>query len=306
MRLHHYLSAVAVSITLVQAAQSGCRFRNGTLLPDTGDWPKYQPCPGDDGLGTVCCATYGLLPAWSNGLTQDGCLPNGLCQNRRTTSNNERETTYWIDFCTEYGQNNATGKCLDVCQRTDETKTNQITPCDGTANSTRWCCGQSNACCASNVDVVTLDQVLGQVSSSTSIQSSTATSSSSPTSSSTSAPPTPTASGKANASGIANPGQGNGDSSSSGLGGGAIAGIAIGVIAGVALTAAALFFARRASQKKRAATVVSGGSSVAELPYNQVPQEIGATTKYAYVAEVPGAPPSELYGGDVHAQARTS
>lgn len=74
----------------------------------------------------------------------------------------------------------------------------------------------------------------------------------------------------------------------------------IGAIAGIALIAAALFFARRASQKKRAANMDNMGNMtsqpVAELPYSSGPQELPPTVKYAHVAEVPGSPPSELHG----------
>lgn len=77
----------------------------------------------------------------------------------------------------------------------------------------------------------------------------------------------------------------------------------IGAIAGIALIAAALFFARRASQKKRAANMGNmdnmgnmTSQPVAELPYSSAAHELPPTVKYAHVAEVSGAQPSELHG----------
>ena len=96
MRLHRLLS-ITTFINLV-AAQGKCRFGNGTLLPDVPEWNIYQPCPGADGPTTICCAIGRTNPPWGNislGFTQDECLPNGLCQNRLTTSEGERLTT-WV------------------------------------------------------------------------------------------------------------------------------------------------------------------------------------------------------------------
>ncbi|KAJ8115058.1 hypothetical protein OPT61_g3204 [Boeremia exigua] len=168
--------------------------------------------------------------------------------------------------------------------------TARITPCDGTATSSRWCCGDTRGCCDSNSGVVLLEQVLGQVSSSVISSSSSRTLSSAPTPTSSqvaiSGPPTETSSAS---------------SDSSGLGGGAIAGIVVGAIAGLALVVAgALFFARRASRKRK---LVEEAPAVAEVPYSPVSlQEMGPTVKYAHVQEMPGAPPGELQG-DVPAQA---
>lgn len=95
MRLSRYIS-LAASIALVRA-QGSCRFGNGTLLPDEPAWNIYQPCPNDDGPGTICCALNRSQPPWGNfslGPTRDDCLPNGLCQNRITTSEGERVTTF--------------------------------------------------------------------------------------------------------------------------------------------------------------------------------------------------------------------
>lgn len=128
---------------------------------------------------------------------------------------------------------------------------------------------------------------MGQVSSSVISSSSPATSSTStPTSLQASASATPTQTNRV-------------DSGSTGLGGGAIAGIVIGAVAGLALLAAVLFFARRASRKKK---VENPATPVAEVPYNPAMQELPPTVKYAHVQEMPGPPPGELQG-DVPAHA---
>ena len=70
----------------------------------------------------------------------------------------------------------------------------------------------------------------------------------------------------------------------------------------MALVAAALFFARRASHKKKAGYGPPPGAEHAqpvEAPaYSPGPgrQEMSSTVKYAHVAEMPGPPPIELQG----------
>lgn len=108
-----------------------------------------------------------------------------------------------------------------------------MTPCDDTANSTRWCCGTNKDCCAGDIGVETLAQTfLGAIATSTSVlslpASSTASIATSPTSLSFSS------------TGLANQSQ-----QSTTLSGGAIAGIVIGVVAGLALIGAAWFLIAR-------------------------------------------------------------
>lgn len=59
----------------------------------------------------------------------------------------------------------------------------RITPCTGKGDSDRWCCGDSNSCCKSNIGVISLAQVLGAGVSSSSSSSSSLSSVGSPTSS---------------------------------------------------------------------------------------------------------------------------
>lgn len=211
---------------------------------------------------------------------------------------NVSNTRQFVDYCTENGQKDEATKCANVCSTGNQELTAKITPCDGTKNSTKWCCGASTDCCSgdSTTKPVQLAQILGAVSSSviSSSASTTATASQS------------SASGSASAA----PAAGNTDGSGSkGLGGGAIAGIVIGALAGVALIAAALFFARRASHKKKAgyeAPPIAEPPLPAEAPANAFGserQEMSSTVKYAHVAEMAGPPPSELHGDSpVHVQ----
>lgn len=97
-----------------------------------------------------------------------------------------------------------------------------MTPCDGTDNSTTWCCGATADCCGTDFGGVKLAPTfLGTLASTTSVSTSTTSFSTSKTT-----PPI--------------------DSDTSpALPGGAIAGIVIGALAGVALIGATLFFVVR-------------------------------------------------------------
>lgn len=95
---------------------SECYFPNGTLFTD----PAYQPCPGFDGIASMCCAINRTNPfggADTNGWTANKCLPNGLCLDGFTTIDQHGETTlvqqYWRDLCTS--QNWDDGGCLKAC-----------------------------------------------------------------------------------------------------------------------------------------------------------------------------------------------
>lgn len=163
--------------------------------------------------------------------------------------------------------------------------TAKITPCDGTATSSRWCCGETRGCCDSNSGVVLLEQVLGQVSSSVISSSSSATS-----------PPRASTSVDTSASALP-PATSSADSGSKGLSGGAIAGIVIGAIGGLALFLLGFFLAMRRRSRKNSETTY-GDPTVAEVPYSPAAevQELGHSVKYAHVQEMPEAPPGELQG----------
>ncbi|KAJ4332769.1 hypothetical protein N0V87_008127 [Didymella glomerata] len=296
MYIHRFLS-IAPFIALA-AAQGKCRFPNGTLLPDDPAWNIYQPCLAENGPVTTCCALARSNPPYGNislEYTQDECLPNGVCMNRITSNEGERLTTWFIDYCTEGGQEDEATKCANVCSTGNQELTAKITPCDGTKNSTKWCCGGSTDCCSgdSNIKPVELAQILGAVS------SSVVSGITSATSSATSIGSQASASGAASSAPTAANTQSSGPQ---GLRGGAIAGIVVGALVGLALVAAALFFARRASQKKKARYGPPPGTEhpqPVEAPaYSPGPerQEMSSTVKYAHVAEMPGPPPIELQG----------
>ena len=125
-----------------------------------------------------------------------------------------------------------------------------MTPCDGTANSTRWCCGDNKDCCAGDIGVETLAQIfLGDLADATTSTLSTTVSASSLTavvSSSTSSTSGTSTSGTSTSStstsGTSAP---QTEKTSTSLSGGAIAGIVVGSIAGIALIGAAWFLLAR-------------------------------------------------------------
>ncbi|KAF3038049.1 hypothetical protein E8E11_002169 [Didymella keratinophila] len=287
------------------SGQSTCYFANGTALPKTPDYLEYQACSGSN----ICCGLNRSNPANgdpADGNTMDECLPNGLCQNRRTEAGIGK-VAYWVDFCTN-SDVSADG-CLDVCQQTKNLFGNTpMVPCDGTATSERWCCGDSNNCCTSNVGVVRLAQVLGgtlsSIVSSSAGSSTTVTSSArlnaattgSPMPASANASSTPTSTDAASASSLLSSSSSSSSNSDSKLSGGAITGIVIGALAGIALLGAAIFFARRAAMwKKKASAAPEAGEASA---YTQHSNGYGRTAghdpsmndKYAHAHQ------GEMYG----------
>lgn len=303
-------------------AQARCYFANGTVLPNNADYNEYQPCSG---VGSICCGTNRDNPAGgnsSNGFTADECLPNGLCQNRITADGVERTSyvsknlvpgniltsiRWWVDFCSDSDINS--GNCLNVCDQVRNSFGNTpLTPCNGRADSERWCCGDSNACCTSNVGVVRLAQVFGGVLSSSIVSSATrttslASSTGALTSATASTSGTGSPSSSPSSSSSTTPNQGGGDS---GLSSGAIAGIVIGAVAGLALLAAAIFFWRRSAKYKKQALVPQYAEAPEGYPGGYRDQEHAGVPVEKYgkqqagspPIELPPAPPSELPSGD--------
>ena len=144
-----------------------------------------------------------------------------------------------------------------------------MTPCSGKADSEKWCCGDTNACCESGVGVVKIAQVFGrevEVLSSVASAASRSRSSSSMVAAST----------PSSLSGI----QGK-KSEQEGLGGGVIAGSVIGALAGLAVLAAVVLFGLRRRKNRR---LGFAEGSMAPPQYGQ-----------NYAAPPPGPPPPNGY-----------
>ncbi len=151
-----------------------------------------------------------------------------------------------------------------------------MTPCDGTANSTRWCCGDNVECCAGDIGVETLAQTftgmlptatLTPILSTTALTSSLITTTS-PSGSDTAAPAD--------------------SKNSSTISAGAIAGIVIGAVVAMALMVAVWFFFAylRRPAVYAPPTYVEEGHS-ATPPKASYPHEADASG--SQVSEVPAA-----------------
>lgn len=156
-----------------------------------------------------------------------------------------------------------------------------MTPCDGTANSTKWCCGDNTECCTGEIGVETLAQTfLGMLTTSAS-QSPAATASSSPLSDTETGRPASL-------------------ENSAKLSGGAIAGIVVGTLAGVALLGATLFVVLR----RRRSAKPSAPIYIEKVPTSEVPKAFyahEADGDRPQVSEVPAATIDEIDGrGRVH------
>ena len=151
-----------------------------------------------------------------------------------------------------------------------------MTPCDDTANSTKWCCGTKKDCCAGDIGIETLAQTfLGMFAPSTSILSS-----------STSVSASASASGSSSSSTTARASSGG----SSSISGGAITGVVIGALAGVALIGAAWFFTVRRRRPAGPPPPV----------YVEESQASGLSkTYYAYEADGAGPQVSEVSAANV-------
>jgi len=152
-----------------------------------------------------------------------------------------------------------------------------MTPCDDTANSTKWCCGMNKDCCAGDIGVETLVQTfLGAIATSTSALSLSGPSTASGSTLSTD--PSPSSTGPANQL-----------QSSSSLSGGAIAGIVIGAVAALALIGAAWFFIahRRRSAGPSPPAYAEEGHHTVAAPKTQYAYEADGTSQQ--VSEVSAA-----------------
>jgi hypothetical protein len=94
----------------VQFVLSNCYHPNGR-----SHLGSYLPCPD---IPSICCALNHTIPA--SGETSNGerpraeCLPNRVCQERRTDGGVETQE-YYRSLCTQPNLVNAGAKCLDIC-----------------------------------------------------------------------------------------------------------------------------------------------------------------------------------------------
>ncbi|KAL6705606.1 hypothetical protein ACN47E_006553 [Coniothyrium glycines] len=117
--------------------------------PD-GSLDDSWPCSSDPSnpLADVCCLTGREVPSGGNATltpTRDECLPNGLCLNRGF--DNARPEG-WNHFYRVGCANKDWSGCLDVCLIGATNNPSQLTPCDNTSTSERWCCGDTTECCS--------------------------------------------------------------------------------------------------------------------------------------------------------------
>ncbi|KAF2119766.1 hypothetical protein BDV96DRAFT_353030 [Lophiotrema nucula] len=161
---------------------------NGTLSDDQGSAPCSTD-PTNPLRNTYCHTNWDNPPGGDliHGSTADECMPNGLCQNRGVSTKSGEEQPPWTRYYRVYCGTATWEGCLEVCSTgpyADHVV--QVTPCDGTSTSEKWCCENSTACCNTDTAIV-IPQVLGRanlsasVSSSASAPLSPATATSSPT-----------------------------------------------------------------------------------------------------------------------------
>ncbi|KAF2741836.1 hypothetical protein M011DRAFT_462947 [Sporormia fimetaria CBS 119925] len=238
------------------ASQSQCLTPDGHININ----PDFVPCPNS----SVCCAlNRPNVPGGDvkDGGTRDECLPSGLCENRGVR-NGVAVQTWWRNFCVEGAQWNN----ID-CPASDPGNI-QMTPCDGTRDSEKWCCGETTDCCTEDggVRAIVLAPTLGQPlpareTSTASILPSVAVSSTSSAliSSSTSGTATPTTDAFPTSGDSDTPTASPNPTSSStapenSLSTGAKAGIGAGAGVGAIILIALGFFIAKALSWKRAAT----------------------------------------------------
>ncbi|OJJ07740.1 hypothetical protein ASPVEDRAFT_88981 [Aspergillus versicolor CBS 583.65] len=163
---------------LLTTAKAKCYYPNG----DSENGLEHQPCISVEGQESFCCSLNRTNPpggSLDDGYTVDFCMKNGLCKNVADGDT----VTYFRSMCStpEWPEAN----CLDPCRGSDTGATPPMTPCDGTENSTVWCCGDKADCCGTT-SAVTIAPVLAAVASASSPSTSaTATPSDTPSTPST-------------------------------------------------------------------------------------------------------------------------
>ncbi|KAL4902048.1 hypothetical protein BDW74DRAFT_181206 [Aspergillus multicolor] len=148
----------ATTLITTALGSSHCYFSKGVSTSDSAT-VACSSTSGESGNG-MCCALNRDNPyggAWSDGLTADACIDNGLCKNVVTTYSTELDEKVTVKAESDYARSTA-----------------QITPCDGADISTKWCCGTNTTCCgtSSAVTIVSILPALASASSTPSPSSS--------------------------------------------------------------------------------------------------------------------------------------
>lgn len=221
----------------------------------------------------MCCATNRTNPSGgpeTNGWTADTCLPNGLCENKiYDTQTSTMIVTFWRDQCTS--PHWAEGSCLNVCTGSDgDNHTSAVTPCDGTANSTEWCCGSNVTSCCGTSSAIKIAQLLGASTST----SSTAT--------------VPSSTFTATATSNVAPSNHTSVPTTSVLSTGDKTGIGVGVAVGaLALLAIATFYVKRRGKKGSKPTPAEDDAYQTGYAYSQLSQNTSEPGKNAVAYEKP-------------------
>lgn len=173
----------------------------------------------------------------------------------------------------------------------------EVMSCDGTATSERWCCGTSTDCCSTNVGVVTLKQIFGDKSSTSSASASSILNSFTSTSSTSTAVPSQTTSSAT--AGEENTKTSAPESSMRKNNAGVIAGAVIATAVGVAVLLAGFYFTRRRSRQRAAGTrivetQVAKGSMLVEACAMSQRYELSPSAPKNDIQELPGIEPGGL------------
>ncbi|KAJ5743548.1 hypothetical protein N7533_008418 [Penicillium manginii] len=257
MQPSHSLLMIFELLSLASVgAGYGCFSPNGTQSPDNG-----RKCVSLDNTASMCCGQTDL------------CLPNGLCE----VQVDQSESIYYRDTCSTPSWPES--GCLKVCDSesiVDIHGNSQITPCGGSKNAEKWCCGNSTSCCGTGDEVIVPTiNIYAATSTSTSTIASTSTANTTTQSTSYS---TSTTASTSNSTLTSTP-KSSSEPDSPGLSIGAKAGVGVGVSAGaIALIGLLAFFLRRRGKNKD--NIPSGNTSSSVLMVSQNPRELEAPNSF--------------------------
>ncbi|KAH8426574.1 uncharacterized protein LDX57_004311 [Aspergillus melleus] len=232
MKQFTFLLATIQLASSSSADETTCYRPNGRRSPNH----DAKKCNGVEGAVSMCCAQ------------SDECLKNGLCKVAGDKPSNT-SAIYWRDTCSLSSWPDV--GCLKVCADGDlESENTQMTPCDGTDYSEKWCCGITADCCGTKDEV----SVPRNIYISTSLTNGLSTSTSTQTSAHSQ---TRFTSARADPTSSLSSSQSSKPESSSDLSTGGKAGIGVGVAVGaIAVIGLLTFFLRRKHKSKHPALTV--------------------------------------------------